>query len=122
LSWESFQTRVVVQCGTCSPVLLIDHRPRFFRGEKAPFGLRWLTIVCSLTVQAIDPDYYKALCQILEVPLVDLGLDLTFSCEADSFGVVQVHDLIPNGRNIPVTDENKMEYIQLVTQFRMCVT
>jgi len=28
--------------------------------------------------QAIDPEYYKSLCQILEHPLEDLGLDLTF--------------------------------------------
>lgn len=39
--------------------------------------------------KAIDPEYYKSLCQILEHPLEDLGLDLTFSCEASEFGVVK---------------------------------
>ena len=42
------------------------------------------------TQQAIDPEYYKSLCQILEFPLEDLGLDLTFACEASEFGVVKV--------------------------------
>ena len=40
--------------------------------------------------QAIDPEYYKSLCQILEHPLEDLGLELTFACEASEFGVVKV--------------------------------
>jgi hypothetical protein len=36
-------------------------------------------------------------------------------------GVVKMYDIKPNGRNIPVTDDNKMDYIQLMTQFRMYV-
>lgn len=71
--------------------------------------------------QAIDPDYYKSLCQMLECSLEDLGLDLTFSCEAEEVGVLKTYDIKTNGRNIPVTDDNKMEYIQLITQFRMYV-
>lgn len=35
------------------------------------------------------------------------------------FGVPQVVDLIPNGRNIAVTDENKLDYIRLVAHHRM---
>jgi E3 ubiquitin-protein ligase HUWE1 len=30
-----------------------------------------------------------------------------------------VVDLKPNGRNIPVTEENKQEYVQLLTEHRM---
>jgi E3 ubiquitin-protein ligase HUWE1 len=30
-----------------------------------------------------------------------------------------VVDLKPNGRNIPVTDENKDEYIQLIAEYRL---
>ena len=67
-------------------------------------------------MEAIDPEYYKSLCQILEHPLEDLGLDLTFSCEASEFGVVKLYDIVPEGRHRPVTDENKMEYIQKITQ------
>ena len=34
---------------------------------------------------------------------------------------IQVHvvDLVKGGRNIPVTDDNKHEYVQLVAQHRM---
>ena len=34
------------------------------------------------------------------------------------FGEMRERDLKPNGRNIPVDEDNKKEYIQLVIQWR----
>ena len=70
-------------------------------------------------IEATEPDYFKSLCQILQFSLEDLGLELTFSAEAQSFGRQEVVDLIPGGRNIAVTDENKSEYVTLVAKHRM---
>ena len=70
-------------------------------------------------MQAIDPDYYKNLKAILEYNLEDIGLELSFSTEVHSFGKSQIIDLIPNGRNIKVTEKNKEEYVSLVCQHRM---
>jgi len=70
-------------------------------------------------MEAIDPDYYKNLKMILEYPLEDLGLDLTFSTEDHSFGWSETLDLIPNGRNIAVTEANKEKYVGLVCNYRM---
>jgi E3 ubiquitin-protein ligase HUWE1 len=69
-------------------------------------------------LEAIEPDYYKSLKQILEIPLDMLGLDLTFSSETNDFGEIKITDLIPDGRNIYVTDENKHYYVQLIAQHR----
>jgi E3 ubiquitin-protein ligase HUWE1 len=70
-------------------------------------------------MEAIDPDYYRNLKSILEYKLADIGLDLTFSIEDQSFGRSQVIDLIPNGRTVPVTEENKEEYVRKICQHRM---
>jgi E3 ubiquitin-protein ligase HUWE1 len=70
-------------------------------------------------MEAIDPDYYKNLQTILEFDLGDIGLDLTFSIEDHSFGRSQTLDLIPNGRNVAVTEDNKSKYVSLVCQHRM---
>jgi len=70
-------------------------------------------------MEAIDPDYYKNLKTILEYDLGDLGLDLTFSIEDHSFGRNQTLDLIPNGQDVPVTEQNKSKYVSLVCQHRM---
>jgi len=69
-------------------------------------------------LEALDPDYYKSLQWILENDITGL-LDLTMSAEIDEFGTTKVVDLVPNGRNIPVTEENKVEYVKLVTDLRM---
>lgn len=72
-----------------------------------------------LPSQAIDPDYYKNLQMILEHNLDDIGLELTFSTDDHSFGRSRTIDLIPDGRNTPVTDETKERYVDLVCQHRM---
>ena len=70
-------------------------------------------------MEAIDPDYYRNLKTILEYNLEDIGLDLFFSIDDNSFGRRKVIDLIPNGRTVAVTEENKEEYVQLVCEHRM---
>jgi E3 ubiquitin-protein ligase HUWE1 len=70
-------------------------------------------------LEAIEPDYFKSLKQLLELPLECLGLDLTFSTEQDDFGRMVVKPLIENGEEIPVTDDNKALYVQLVAHSRM---
>ena len=39
--------------------------------------------------------------------------------QVEEFGLNEVRDLIPNGRNISVTDENKRDYVKLVCQMKM---
>lgn len=78
--------------------------------------------ILGITVQpsdmeAIDPEYYKNLRWILEND--PTPLDLSFSSEVDEFGKMKVVDLKENGKNVPVTNENKHEYVQLVTEMRM---
>ena len=43
----------------------------------------------------------------------------SFIFQVQEFGVTDVRDLIPNGRNIQVCEQNKMDYIQLVCQMKM---
>lgn len=70
-------------------------------------------------LEAFDMDYFKSLRTILSHSLADLGLDLTFSAESVGLGEVALVDLMPNGRNIDVTDDNKAEYVRLIAHHRM---
>ena len=45
-------------------------------------------------------------------------IDTTFSVENNSFGAVKVHELKNQGSNIPVTEENKKEYVKLYVNYR----
>lgn len=69
-------------------------------------------------METLDLDYYKSLCWILENDITDVTFE-TFSVEVDSFGETETVDLIENGRDIPVTEENKQEYVRLVVEHRL---
>ncbi|KAG8123990.1 putative HECT domain and ankyrin repeat containing E3 ubiquitin protein [Naja naja] len=70
-------------------------------------------------VASIDPEYAKNLQWILDNDINDLGLELTFSVETDVFGAMEEVPLKPGGASTIVTQENKAEYVQLVTELRM---
>ncbi|PYH80925.1 hypothetical protein BO82DRAFT_403035 [Aspergillus uvarum CBS 121591] len=69
-------------------------------------------------METLDLDYYKSLLWMLENDITDIITE-TFAVETDDFGEKQVIDLIENGRNIPVTEENKEEYVQRVVDYRL---
>ena len=69
-------------------------------------------------METLDEKYYKSLLWMLENDITGV-IDLTFSIETDEFGVKQIVDLVENGRNIPVTEENKQEYIQREIEYRL---
>lgn len=69
-------------------------------------------------MESFDPDYYKSLCWMLENDITDIITE-TFSEEEDEFGVTKIVDLVPNGREIPVTEDNKQEYVRLVVEHRL---
>ncbi|KAJ5160845.1 uncharacterized protein N7482_007849 [Penicillium canariense] len=69
-------------------------------------------------METLDLDYYKSLLWMLENDITDIITE-NFAIETDDFGEKQVIDLIPDGRNIPVTQENKEQYIQRVVEYRL---
>ncbi|XP_043484818.1 E3 ubiquitin-protein ligase HUWE1 isoform X4 [Leptopilina heterotoma] len=76
-------------------------------------------LVKHTDMESEDYSFYKGLVYLTEHNISDLGYELTFSAEVNEFGVNDVRDLIPNGRNIVVTEETKLEYIRLVCQMKM---
>jgi len=55
---------------------------------------------------------------MLENDITDV-IENTFSVEDDKFGEIVIHDLKPGGRDIPVTEENKKEYVDLISVWRI---
>ncbi|KAI0472402.1 hypothetical protein F4859DRAFT_522306 [Xylaria cf. heliscus] len=69
-------------------------------------------------MESFDPEYYKSLSWMLSNDITDIITE-TFSVEDDEFGVTKVSDLCENGRNIPVTEENKHDYVRLVVEHKL---
>jgi E3 ubiquitin-protein ligase HACE1 len=70
-------------------------------------------------VESIDPEYANNLQWLLDNEIDPLCLELTFSLDTDMFGKNEVIELKPGGSSISVSDANKQEYVQLVTEMRM---
>lgn len=61
-------------------------------------------------IREFDPQLYTTLNNILRSDNVD-EMGLTFSVSYDNYGMEEIVDFIPNGRNIPVVNENKKEFV-----------
>ena len=71
------------------------------------------------------PELYTAKIRLIENENVDdLGLDdLVFAEEVHcDNGNVKIVDLKPNGRNVKVTESNKLQYLDLLAQYRLCIS
>ncbi|KAM3583603.1 hypothetical protein VKS41_004508 [Umbelopsis sp. WA50703] len=69
-------------------------------------------------MESVDADFHRSLQWILDNDITDV-LDLTFSTDDNQFGEVVSVDLKENGSEIAVTEENKKEYVELVTEWRV---
>lgn len=99
--------------------LAIFHRrflDAFFIGAFYKMILRKKVVLGDM--EGVDADYARNLEWTLNND-IDGILDLTFSVEDDQFGVIVTVDLKPGGRDIPVTNENKHEYVALVTEWKI---
>lgn len=70
-------------------------------------------------MEAVDPELYKSLCWIEDNDITGVFDDLTFTTESDEFGTVRSVELKEGGSNILVTEGNKREYVQLLTEFKL---
>ena len=75
--------------------------------------------VSLLDMEGVDADFHRSLQWMLDNDISGGILEQTFSTEDERFGVLTVEDLIPNGRNIEVTNENKKEYVDLMVKWRI---
>ena len=69
-------------------------------------------------MEGVDADFHRSLQWMLDNPIEGV-LEQTFSTEDERFGVTQVEDLKPGGRDIDVDDTNKKEYVELMVKWRI---
>lgn len=100
--------------------LAIFHRrflDAFFIGAFYKMILRKKVVLGDM--EGVDAEIHKSLTYIRENPIEDLGMEMTFSTDDNIFGEIKTIDLKPDGQNVEVTDDNKEEYVDLVTEWRI---
>ncbi|TXT05323.1 uncharacterized protein COLE_06643 [Cutaneotrichosporon oleaginosum] len=69
-------------------------------------------------LESVDAGLFRGLTWMLENDITDVIED-TFSITEEHFGEVVTIDLKEGGREIDVTEENKKDYVDLVTEYRI---
>ncbi|XP_049935460.1 uncharacterized protein LOC116260292 isoform X3 [Nymphaea colorata] len=73
---------------------------------------------CLGDLKDLRPDVIKGLLHLLEFTgNVFDTFCLYFQITYDYFGEMRTHDLLPNGRDIPVTNENRQRYVELYVKY-----
>jgi E3 ubiquitin-protein ligase NEDD4 len=99
--------------------LSVFHRRFLDAFFVAAFYKRILSKKITLAdMESVDADFHRSLEWMLNNDITDV-LELTMSTDDNRFGEVVTVDLILNGRDIPVTEENKQEYVNLITEWRI---
>ncbi|EMD40028.1 hypothetical protein CERSUDRAFT_46274 [Gelatoporia subvermispora B] len=84
------------------------------------FLAKWLGKQSYLDdLASLDPELYTGLLYLKHYTGNPEDLSLNFTISLEEFGVAKTYDLIPNGSNIAVTRENRLQYIYLVSHFRL---
>ncbi|XP_060597868.1 E3 ubiquitin-protein ligase HECW2-like isoform X3 [Ruditapes philippinarum] len=85
-----------------------------------PFYKFLLRVPCCLAdVEAYDAEFHQSLTWVKENDISELDMDLFFSVNEEVFGQVTERELKQNGKNIPVTEKNKKEYIERMVKWRL---
>ncbi|KZT00431.1 HECT-domain-containing protein [Laetiporus sulphureus 93-53] len=84
------------------------------------FLAKWLGKQSFLDdLASLDPELYQGLIFLKHYEGNPEDLTLNFTVAEQEFGVTRTIELIPNGSNIAVTRENKLQYIYLVSHYRL---
>ncbi|XP_060602901.1 ubiquitin-protein ligase E3B-like [Ruditapes philippinarum] len=68
---------------------------------------------------SLDPDLAKNLTYIKHFDDDVSDLDLTFCYDEDIMGRLETHELVPGGKAVAVTNDNRIRYVHLMAHFRM---
>lgn len=96
------------------------HGRFIYSGFTMPFYKRMLNKkLTTKDIETIDPEFYNSLIWVRDNNIDECGLELWFSVDFEVLGQILHHELKENGDNEKVTEENKEEYIALMTEWRM---
>jgi len=70
---------------------------------------------------SLDPELYRNLLYLKDYTGDVSELNLDFTVASSSLGQTQIVELKPQGQSIPVTNSNRIEYLQLIADYKLNV-
>eukprot|EP00127_Corallochytrium_limacisporum_P001271 Clim_evm6s48 gene=Clim_evmTU6s48 len=99
--------------------MAVQHDKYIDKGFTLPFYKKMLGLKCTLKdLESVDPVMYNSLKYILDNDLTDADLGITFTADYEVLGERKTADLIENGADVEVTEENKQDYVDRMVSWR----
>lgn len=99
--------------------MALFHGKFIYSGFTLPFYKRMLGKKLTMKdIESIDNEFYNSLVWIRENNIEECQLELYFNVDFEILGQIQSHELKPGGADIRVSEENKDEYLRLMTDWR----
>ncbi|XP_066029047.1 LOW QUALITY PROTEIN: uncharacterized protein [Pocillopora verrucosa] len=109
--WYRFCGRIIA--------LVIIHQHLLDAFFTRPFYKALLRSPCDLSdVEAMDSLFHQSMTWVMENDISG-ALDLSFTVSEEIFGQVTERELVPDGKNIEVTESNKHEYVEQMVRWRV---
>ncbi|XP_058452659.1 E3 ubiquitin-protein ligase Su(dx) [Malaya genurostris] len=100
--------------------MALYHGRFIYSGFTMPFYKRMLNKkLTTKDIESIDPEFYNSLIWVRDNNIDECGLELWFSVDFEVLGQIIHHELKEEGDKERVTEDNKEEYISLMTEWRM---
>ncbi|KAL1124232.1 hypothetical protein AAG570_002002, partial [Ranatra chinensis] len=100
--------------------MALYHGRFIYSGFTMPFYKRMLNKKLTMKdIESVDPEFYNSLVWIRDNNIDDCGLEMFFSADFEILGQVIHHELKEGGDKIRVEEENKEEYLRLMTEWRI---
>lgn len=100
--------------------MALYHGRFIYSGFTMPFYKRMLNKkLTTKDIESIDPEFYNSLVWVRDNNIDEVGLELWFSVDFEVLGQIIHHELKDDGDKERVTEENKEEYIGMMTEWRM---
>ena len=110
LSYFRFVGRILGKALFDNQIVTVYFTPTFYK--------KLIGFPCNMSdLEAEDPELYRSLIYLLDNDPAEL--DLTFTVNEIEFDVVKEIDLVPHGGDIPVTNENKGEFLKLIIEHKL---
>jgi hypothetical protein len=100
--------------------MALYHEKFIDNGFSLPFYKRLLGKILTIhDLESLDPDFYNSLVWIRENNLDENDdLELYFNTSFEFLGKIENIELKPGGNEIKLTENNKIEYLELITKWR----
>uniref|UniRef100_A0A0N4ZTZ5 E3 ubiquitin-protein ligase n=1 Tax=Parastrongyloides trichosuri TaxID=131310 RepID=A0A0N4ZTZ5_PARTI len=99
--------------------MALFHGKFIYSGFTLPFYKKMLDKKITINdLESVDAEYYNSLMWIKDNNIDECDMELYFVVDYELLGEIKTYELKEGGKDIPVNESNKEEYLELIVEWR----